>query len=279
MTYPRLNVVPFGRQLFETADLDPVYVALQHASLDKTQLARWLVSYWLFYSSGFACWASEIDGRHFWRALEVAAENEQPTPFGERWPRGSERRHFRGKVAVEAVKRLRGQYDAPLEFLDYLTEGAADVQSVIDRARQHYLFGDWIAFKIADMLDAVWEYPVDQSDVSVFLYKTPRDSILESWRDGTVPIDADTEEAGLADAMDWLRKQLQDCRIPHRKRERPDWFSLETVWCKHASHMHGHYPLMKDTREIRHGLQPWTPLARTARTFLAGMPKEPGCLM
>lgn len=276
--YPRLEVVPFGKQLFASKDLDPIYPALIGVNLMREPLAKWLISYWLFYSAGGACWASELPRKEFWKQLAVAAENAEPTPFGGRWPRGSERRHFRGAVAVEAVKRLEKRYgNQPEGFLDYLCDGALDVKSVVARAREHYLFGSWIAFKVADMLDAVWGASVVQDDLTVFLYDTPRQSIVEKWKAKEIPITATDESTALVKAMEWLRRELRESRIPHKPGQSPDWFSLETVWCKHLSHMHGHYPLGKDITEITHGLQDWKKFSPTAVGFAKQMPRT-ACL-
>lgn len=272
--YPKLGVVEFGKQLFTSGDLDPIYVALLHTKMEQGQLHRWLIAYWLFYSAGFASWASEREGKAFWKALAIAADNETPTPYLERWPRGSERRHFRGAVAGNCVRLLEGKYGAkPENFVAFLLDGPLDVRSVVERAKTHYLFGDWIAFKVADMLDAVCGVSVSQEDLTVFLYDTPKKSILEKWKAGDLPLVAKTEEAALVEAMDWLRHRMSADRIPHKPKQGPDWFSLETVWCKHHSHMHGHYPLLKDVNEIGHGLIAWSPHSKTAKRFAAAMPK------
>ncbi len=272
--YLRLSVVPFGQQLFRSADLDPVYVALPKAIAERGQLARWLIAYWLFYSCGFACWASERSKDCFWEALVTAATNHDPTPFLGRWPRGAERRHFRGAAAFAGIAQLRKRYDKrPEGMLDFLADGKMDARSVIERAKTHHLFGDWIAFKVADLIDAVWGVPVNQEDITVFLYKTPRESILAGWRNGQLPLKAKKEDDALIEAMTWLQHQLRGCRIPHKPKQTPDWFSLETVWCKHLSHQHGHYPLLKDTHEIGEGLIPWMPYSGTAKRFATAMPK------
>ena len=121
-------------------------------------------------------------------------------------------------------------------MIDYILDGKHDVRSIIERTKSHYLFGDWIAFKVADMLDAVYGIPVTQDDLSVFLYNTPRQSILEGWNKKVLPLKAKDEATALTEAMYWLQKQLKDCVIPHKPKKQPDWFSLETVWCKHLSH-------------------------------------------
>lgn len=270
--YPRISIIEFGNHLFETGDLDPIYVALIGSALPEPQQSRWLVAYWLFYDAGFACWASEHE--YFWAALALAAENTTPTPYGGRWPRGTERRHFRGSKASDAVMSLIKCYgNKPENMLDYLLDGAMDVRSVMERAKHHLMFGDWIAFKVADMLDAILGTQVDQSDLSVFLYDTPRKSILEHYHKDLLELAYGLDDKVVLDlAMSWLWMQLKELRIPHKPESAPDWFSLETVWCKHLSHLHGHYPLYKDIDEITHGVSLWEPHAETAKTFAKAMP-------
>lgn len=276
--YERLPLVEFGKILFDSRDLDPTYCALVGAKLPYKQLCRWLVSYWCYYSSGFASYASERTGKEFWKLLQQAAVNETETPIGGRWPRGAERRHFRGQTAIKAVAALQRRYgEVPEGLVDYLASGPMNVRAVIARVMEHPYFGNWIGFKAADMLDAVVGKLVNQDDVSVFLYDTPHASILANFENGVLPkprTKADQEKP-LEFAMEWLREQLSDCRIPHKPKSFPDWFSIETVWCKHLSHVHGHYPISKDLEEITHGVEPWVKASSTAKKFLAHMPKVP----
>lgn len=275
--YPRIPIEEFGRHLLRTGDLDPVYLALPKAVEDADQLHRWLVAYWCFYNVGLACWMSEQRGAEFWRQMKLAAINEEPTPFGGRWPRAKERRHFRGLAALKAVDHLGGRYETPSDMLDFLVSGPMDIRSVIERAKTHYLVGDWLSFKIADMLDAVAGETVVQDDVSVFLYDTPRQSILYNWRlQQGLPETARPKDEFqvMTKSMEWLKDKLSGLTIPHKPGEPLDLFSLETVWCKHASHMSGHYPLMNDIHEIGEGLQPWLVHSGTAKGFLHFMPGE-----
>ena len=266
---PRVDV--FGRALFRTQDLDPIYVALLKTARGD-QLHRWLVAYWLFYNAGAASWLSEREGKDFWHALMVAAKNETPTPFNGRWPRGAERRHFRGENAITAVDALQRRYARPEDMVTFLLDGQMDIRSVIARAQRHHQVGSWLAFKVADMIDAVLGAEVRQDDLTTFLYDTPRQSIIENWQAGRLPFTTNDEATALTKAVFWLAEQLNDCIIPHKPGQRPDWFSLETVWCKHLSHVHGHYPKGKDIREIRHGLEPWLESSPTAKRFLGAMP-------
>jgi len=272
--YPKLLVEDFGRHLITSGDLDPVYIAAPKAITDPLQLRRWLTAYVCFYHCGIASHASEYGGKKFWKVLYTAAENVKPSPLGERWPRGSERRHSRGKAGMEMIGRLMAKYPEPEMFWDAVADGPMDVRSVIDRAKSHYLFGTWIAFKIADLLDAVLHIPVIQNDVNLLLYDTPRNSIFENWRrtfghpDTVKHKDPDLL---VEQATEWLGEKLSDLTIPHKAGEKLDLFCLETVWCKHASHMHGHYPLNNDLDEIQHDLIGW---GDTAKAFSEAMPKR-----
>jgi hypothetical protein len=170
------------------------------------------------------------------------------------------------------VDALQRRYARPEDMVTFLLDGPMDIRSVSARAQRHHQVGSWLAFKITDMIDAVLGAKVKQDDLTMFLYHTPRQSIIENWRAGRLPITTNDEATALTKAVFWLAEQLNDCEIPHKPGQRPDWFSLETVWCKHLSHVHGHYPKGKDIREIRHGLEPWLESSPTAKRFLAAMP-------
>jgi hypothetical protein len=107
-----MDIFKFGDALIRSRDLDPVYCALYGAQLSEPELSL-LLAYLAFYHLGFAAWLSEHEGVNYWQAMLVAAKNETPSPLGGRWPRSSERRHFRGVKCVNAVNWLRRNYLAP----------------------------------------------------------------------------------------------------------------------------------------------------------------------
>src|SRR5690606_28721140 len=120
----RLEIEEFGRRLITTGDLDPVYIALHGAKLDDPVLHRWLIAYWCLYHCGVASYLSEFEGVRFWQELHRAARNEEPAPTGERWPRGSERRHWRGQQAIKSCGELWGRYgDEPEAMVDTIIAG------------------------------------------------------------------------------------------------------------------------------------------------------------
>jgi hypothetical protein len=164
--YPRLDIVPFGRLLLDSGDLDPVYAALVEAELPHPQLSRWLVAYWCTYHAGFASWASDATDDEFWDIMAVAACNADAAPapgnIG-RWPRAAERRHWRGAAALKSVNGLARAYLTATNFVDELStlpeKGLLSYEIVRARVKRQYAFGDWIAFKIADMLERVCDVP------------------------------------------------------------------------------------------------------------------------
>src|SRR5690606_34363348 len=100
------GIVPFAQHLLRTGDLDPIYLALNKVQWPEAQKYRWLVAYCAFYHAGVACYMSEFRGFEFWSCMMQAAANEDghgPAVLP-RWPRGHERRHFRGEQAVKGIQ-------------------------------------------------------------------------------------------------------------------------------------------------------------------------------
>lgn len=290
-TYERLSIERFGRHLIQSGDLDPIYIALVKANFDEGQLHRWLIAYWCFYHAGVACYMSEFEGSSFWAEMSKAAANEEsaPCPAG-RWPRGHERRHFRGANATLGVSRLQARYpNAPEEMVQMITAhreirgGELCVDLPLDfkllsrRAQEHHAFGPWIGFKIADMTDRVLGIPVKFENAHVFMFKDPEEAALKLWRlkrnlpDSAKPKD---KAVTLQAVTDYLIKHFEGLRAPPFEDRPPNIQEIETVLCKWKSHMNGHYPLNNDIDEIGAGLIPWLPKCSTARTFLQRMPNR-----
>lgn len=286
--YERLDIEDFGRHLLSTGDLDPVYNALTAAveagDYSPDQLCRWLVSYWCYYHCGAASYMSEKEGPEFWEAMYSAARNETQTPLGDRWPRGSERRHFRGERAVNAVAALRRKYgNRPEVMVDRLTarepgQDRLPFRTVSDRAQEHLGFGPWIGFKIADMVDRVLGVPVDFDHAAVFMFKDPEKAAWMLWEQRMAPqYPPGTKfkrEPVLHGVTDKLIAEFQSFKAPPFGDRPVNIQEVETVLCKWKSHMNGHYPLGNDIREILGGVSPWAQGGcEAARAFEAHMPK------
>src|SRR5690606_6511443 len=92
------HLIEFGYDLVQTGDLDPVYIVLYNSDLSVEELRRWLLAYWCFYDMGTASWINS--SRFYWTRMEHAARSKV-------YPRGKERRHFRGNSAIKSIADLK----------------------------------------------------------------------------------------------------------------------------------------------------------------------------
>ena len=248
-----MEIEEFGKALIETQDLDPVYVAIYEAHLPKDQLAKLLLAYFCFYHLGVAAHLSEQEA--FWEACEVAARNTAPSPKASRWPRGAERRHFRGEASIRAVQYL-SQQTTQARVSSLLGGSLASVSQVMG---DWPMFGSWIAYKAADMIERVWGAPVEFPLDVCLLYDEPRKGLLM--------LNSEKPEQEL----DRLLGVFKQYKAPPANDRACGVQECETILCKFKSYRNGRYWIGKDIQEIRHGLEGW---GDTASTLLRHSPKE-----
>lgn len=256
------SAVAFGDRLLSTGDLDPVYVAIHNASLKATIRARVLLAYTCLYHLGAS--AAIGSSATFWDALRSAAINSKLE-----WPRGSERRHWRGRNAMDTYEYLKSNYKHPEQVVDYWMGGTMTFGAVADRVREIPGFGPWIAFKVADLLERVMECPVDFSDCALGVYSEPR-------RGAALLITGDADRTisdnDLRYAVNLLQLDptLKRHKAPPANDRRINVQEVETILCKYKAHVNGHYTPGKDTFEVIHALssKPW---GRTAQKLLAAV--------
>lgn len=257
------EVISFGEQLIQTGDLDPIYIALVKAELLEDQLKRLLLAYFCFYHLGASAWISEAGGNDFWELMKRAAKNNSPPKslrdLDERWPRGAERRHFRGQKCIDAVEWLR-EYgmQQPEYLIDWLSTDAVSLPEIMQRVKRWPMFGDWIGFKIADMLERVLNVRVYFPDDLTLIYKEPR-AALDM-------LDIPAEEAN-----NKLLKHFSKFKAPPRCERNCNIQEVETICCKWKSSVGGHYFVGKDIHEVSKGLEGW---GETAKRLHACMPLE-----
>jgi hypothetical protein len=242
--------INFGRDLIITEDLDPLYVGVFNAALSRSDLAAFLLTYWMFYNAGFS--AMTVDRLRaagagaYWEAIARAA--------GDLTRRGTERRHFRGQKAVNAVATLSSWYaDGPEEAVDYIASpdytGISRFTGIMERAQKWPQFGPWIAFKAADMIDCCGYNAVDSTGCDLAMYKTPvAGAELYAQLSAVAPHNV------VRYAVNELELEYIDLYAPPKFGRRVGIFEIETVLCKTKSAAGGHYHLGKDTVEIRHML-------------------------
>lgn len=280
--YPREDIYSFGTHLLESGDLDPVYIMLHRSGLDGVKRAKFLLAYFSYYHVGAACFMT--DSEDFWLQMQTAAENVELTPLGTRWPRGHERRHARGASGVKMVSELGIRYaDQEETFLQYVSCYEAEqkyrppvlFRHVAERVKEHHLFGDWIAFKIADVLDRLGIQAVDFDQAAVFMFKDPAKAAGMLYRDyAKLPANVEVKlDVVIPSVVAHLTYYFKDFKAPPLGDRPVGLQEVETILCKWKSHVNGHYPRFNDITEIRNGLQDWSKYSETARMMLASLPK------
>ncbi len=262
MRYEVLPIESFGAALLQEGDLDPVYNAVHRARMPPEQLYRWLLSYWCCYHAGLSSYISESEGVHYWYLMNLMASNEVKSPVGGRWPRGRERRHFRGQRCVDAVSYLTRAFPHPEDAVRWL--GGGPYRYVRGRVTTWPLFGPWIAFKVGDMLERCVGVPVQFSDAEVFLFDSPRDAAALWATETGLP----REENSVLAACRYLQRTLGHLPAPPNGDRRLNLQEWETILCKWGSHVKGHYPVGIDTRELNEALEVWAKVSPTAERML-----------
>lgn len=263
--YEKLSLEEFGRQLVLSGDLDPVYTALSRVEYDGQRMRRLLFAYWCCYNLGEADYLSTSEGNAYWFTMQTMAENSQPSPVG-RWPRGRERRHFRGEKAIEAIgwfwKNYSNRAHGPVTTLETLfsqeeegpplrTVPYVELKKVVCEWPQ---FGPWIAFKVGDMLERVLHLPVDFTDSDVFFFDSPREA-AKSWAMQNFWTVAMSDAPKVA--VEFLKKELGHLSAPPSFDRSLNIQEFETILCKWKAHQNGIYPIGSDIKELKHSLEPW----------------------
>ncbi len=273
----KLGVKEFGDRLIATRDLDPTYAGLRGMrdnEMGEAQSCRWLLAYWCFYHVGLASWLSEQEGAKFWDWMRIAAENQTHAPVADRgrWPRAAERRHFRGQKCVDAVEWLRSNNRHPEAWVRGLS-GYDTEKQVMAQVQTWPMFGPWIAFKAADMLERCCGFQIKFDPNLGLMYDEPRKALAMLVDTGG----ASCGDTGAPVDKEWWYQYLSEyfARTPA-----PPFGDrmcgpqeVETVLCKWKSYMGGHYHVGKDIHDHRNALVGW---GRTAELMLKHMPEVVG---
>lgn len=230
--------IEFSKALLETEDLDPIYVMLNKSKMSKEEMRKWLVAYWCFYDSGVASMAAEASDYYdeMCRLIEYA-------------PRGTERRHFRGEKAKKAIKWMQSN-DMIGEVFDEL-QAATEYKHVVNCTRKVPMFGTWITFKVADMLERLSLAKVSFTNFNITMYREPMKGV------GIVLYnneDAFVSQSEVTALVVSTIVALGSPKAPPLYDRVINMQEVETMLCKYKSHTHGHYNVGKDTKELKHSL-------------------------
>jgi Alpha-glutamyl/putrescinyl thymine pyrophosphorylase clade 2 len=235
-----LGIYEFGKQLVTTNDLDPVYVLVQDAGLAPAVLDRWLLAYWCFYHVGTASWI--VDQQDYWGAMRIAAGSKE-------YKRASERRHFRGSAAVKSVTWLK---DNEIDLTYFREVEQITLADCVAYVKSWYGFGDWIAFKVADMVERLGITKVIFQPADIFcMFDSPREG---------AQLMAHVHGPANDDVFSWAYTKLSSSPMlkltaPPRHERYLNIQELETILCKWKSHRKGGYIVGKDIKETQHALE------------------------
>jgi hypothetical protein len=259
----RLGLTDFGSLLLTTGDLDPVYVMLYKAELSIGTLYRFLLAYWFFYHVGVAAKLSEIEGPKFFAAATELAQNGRGTP------RGSERRHFRGLACMKSLDYFSKTYEDPNQAVAHLIAECKgkNVTDVLAFVKKWPLFGPWIGFKIGDMLERVGNVPITFRKEDLELYKSPTQGAIVWCQNECI----NYEEVGISGVVTLLENMFESYKAPPAHDRPVGVQECETILCKWHSHLNGHYPVGKDSREILEHLRGWGSLAESLQKYVPGI--------
>jgi len=285
--YKTLSIKDFGLQLLETQDLDPVYNVLTQLDWDQDKVKRWLLGYWCFYHCGIASWLSDFEDQYWFDHACNLVLNQQggcpvEIPASDVWPRGKERRHFRGKKALDALQYVSMEFKRPEAAVDFMI--ASDtLEGITERVKTVPQFGPWIAFKIADMAERVLGYETEFQPNGVMMFKDPKEAALRLYLQLKEGVDPSLKSSNYLDWRPGEKERGIELAISHLEvifsnHLAPPVFDrgvniqeIETILCKWKSHCNGHYPFNNDIDEISHGLSDWAEENNSANDFLREM--------
>ena len=245
----------FGADLLDTYDLDPIYpMAAMTIQDDEAMLKRFCLAYWCYYDAGVSSYVAEHASKDFYKLMSEGLKD---------WPRGMERRHFRGQAAIDSIKGLRN-FGTPERVVDYMINGNT-FQDISMHVQAFKLFGPWISWKIADMAERVLQIPVDFSDSNLGIYKDPRKGAAFIAKvDKEYPITDDE----LDDVVNMMLDEFHEFSAPPYQDRPVNVQEVETILCKYKAHCYGFYPMGNDSYHVSKSLDDWGDLAQQMKDNL-----------
>lgn len=256
----KLDVFQFGEKLIETNDLDPTYVAIYNSGLSGQKLKKFLLAYFCFYHFGTASWIT--DSSDYWKAMKIAAGSKE-------YPRSSERRHYRGQQAILSVNWLMERGVDTL--FEPIIGKSLKAESVIQYVKTWRGFGDWISFKIADILERLGLAEIEFNPDNVELYESPKHGAALAWNNHGNSLEAVPEDL-VSWAYSILKSEIGGLLAPPRNERTINIQEIETILCKSVGYFEGRYTIGHDIKEVRSALLRFAKCS-TSQKLLAALPK------
>jgi len=147
------DIFSFIQEKLRIDDVEPMYTAIMRSGLSRKTRMKLCFAEGLADHLGLASRMAE--GDDFWANARAYVAQGQ---------RGGARRHFRGSVAIDALRRFERKFPDVTEFFSELPEDYFEAKRFIISLPQ---FGPFSAFKIADMAERTCGVFVDFSKVGL----------------------------------------------------------------------------------------------------------------
>lgn len=257
----KLSIVEFGKQLIDTGDLDPVYIAIHKSGLSSGDKVEFVLSWLMYYHCGLACWTL-AQSRPVLDTLMLIAKASSG------FPRGSQRVHHRGQVAVDSANDLLQSIKVARSFLPWTLQEGQTGRAVFYRICELVGWGPCMAWRVPDLWERLGlaNTLLTDGDTDLFFSNPRRGAILCCEEYGL-----DTSNPCLS-AHKYLMEHLGHLLAPPRYERTIGVQETETVFCKWKSHMVGRYKVGRDTARarqqfLRYGRQ------RLSQLLVKGLPK------
>jgi len=153
----------FASMMFRLEDADPGYMLLKRAELSYDQKLRYVLAWCTYYNPGIAAIASAYKGKKFYEYLHAVYGVAQ---------RASERRHFRGQAGYKALTQWQAKFPAPEDMIEACY--SKTYLGVRKNMQDMVQMGDYFYWKLADIWDTVFDYPVDFTGCEKYMPKVPK---------------------------------------------------------------------------------------------------------
>lgn len=218
----------FASMMFRLEDADPGYMLLKRAELPYEQKLRYVLAWCTYYNPGIAAIASQYRGAKFYEYLHSVYGVAQ---------RASERRHFRGQAGYKALTQWQTLYPKPEDMVEACYGNT--YLKVRQNMKHMAQMGDYFYWKLADIWDTVFDYPVDFTGCEKYMPKVPKQGAELIWDQD--PVFQAEGQFNLVYCMEEVTDYVKSIKYPVKEGRTLALQEAETVCCVFKQHVHGDY--------------------------------------
>lgn len=160
----------FAEITIKTNDLDPMYSVIKGLNETRSRdwMGRFIIYFLCFYDAGGAAVAAEEWTDNYWEKLKAAGQDSTVK-------RGTERRHFRGKNALNACVNLEIKNKTPWQVLvdlygETVSPTYTEFSQRITRLYAGCQLGPYFIWKLYDIFNVCLGWPITMNDAEAQKY-------------------------------------------------------------------------------------------------------------